>query len=161
MLLYKGSIFFYRFSMDISAAAIGAALAVGLSGVGVALGEGGLARTSLDMMGKSPRLANTLLVYTVLGVALIETAVIYGLVVAFSILGSSAPDGNLISAGLVIGLTGFGAGYGEGKLLESALEAVNRNPDNKNQILQYMVLFAALVETAAIYGLTVSMMLLK
>ncbi len=147
--------------MELSSAALGAALAVGLSGVGVALGQWTLAKCSLEMMGKSPRLSGTLLVYTVLWVALIETAVIYGLVVAFSILGSSAPDGNLVSAGLVIGLTGFWAGYGEWKLLAAALEAVNRNPDNKTQILQFMVLFAALVETAAIYGLTVAMMLLR
>lgn len=45
-------------------------------------------------------------------------------------------------------------------LLASALEAVNRNPDNKNQILQYMVLFCALVETSAIYGLTIAMKLI-
>jgi F0F1-type ATP synthase membrane subunit c/vacuolar-type H+-ATPase subunit K len=45
-------------------------------------------------------------------------------------------------------------------LLAKALEAVNRNPENKNQILQYMVLFAALVETSAIYGLTVALKLI-
>jgi len=101
-----------------------------------------------------------MMIFTVLGVALVETAVIYGLVVAFTIMGSTAGDANLIGAGLVIGLTGFGAGLCEGLLLAKALEAVNRNPDNKNQILQYMVLFAALVETSAIYGLTVAMRLI-
>ncbi|NDK09266.1 ATP synthase F0 subunit C [Candidatus Gracilibacteria bacterium] len=146
--------------MDISAMSMGAALAVGLSGLGVALGEAALARTSLEMMGKSPRLSGTMMIFTVLGIALVETAVIYGLVVAFSIIGSTAGDANLIGAGLVIGLTGFGAGLGEGMLLAKALEAVNRNPENKNQILQYMVLFAALVETSAIYGLTVALKLI-
>ena len=65
------------------------------------------------MVGKSPRLSGTMLIYTVLGVALVETAVIYGLVVAFSIIAAAgtAADANLIGAGLVIGLTGFGAGY--------------------------------------------------
>ena len=84
---------------------MGAALAVGLSGLGVALGEAILARTSLEMMGKSPRLSGTMMIFTVLGVALVETAVIYGLVVAFSIIGSTASDANLVAAGLVIGLT--------------------------------------------------------
>lgn len=146
--------------MDISAMSMGAALAVGLSGLWVALGEAALARTSLEMMGKSPRLSGTMMIFTVLWVALVETAVIYGLVVAFAIMWSTAGDANLIGAGLVIGLTGFGAGLWEGMLLAKALEAVNRNPINKNQILQYMVLFAALVETSAIYGLTVAMKLI-
>ncbi len=146
--------------MEISAMSMAAALAVGLSGLWVALGEAALARASLEMMWKSPRLSGTMMIFTVLGVALVETAVIYGLVVAFTIMGSTAGDANLIGAGLVIGLTGFGAGLWEGLLLAKALEAVNRNPDNKNQILQYMVLFAALVETSAIYGLTVAMRLI-
>lgn len=148
--------------MDISTLSIGAALAVGLPGLGVALGQGTLAKTSLEMIGKSPRLSGTMLVYTVLGIALVETAVIYGLVVAFTMMSASeAAQVNIIGAGLVMGLTGFGASLYEGKLLSSALEAVNRNPDNKNQILQYMVLFAALVETSAIYGLTIAMQLIK
>ena len=146
--------------MEISAMSMAAALAVGLSGLWVALGEAALARASLEMMWKSPRLSGTMMIFTVLGGALVETAVIYGLVVAFTIMGSTAGDANLIGAGLVIGLTGFGAGLWEGLLLAKALEAVNRNPDNKNQILQYMVLFAALVETSAIYGLTVAMRLI-
>lgn len=148
--------------MDISAISLGAALAVGLSGLGVALGEWGVARMALEMIGKSPRLSGTMMVYTVLGIALVETSVIYGLVVAFSIIGApEAVHGNVVGAGLVMGLTGFGAGYAEGRLLAGALEAINRNPDNKAQILQFMVLFAALVETAAIYGLTIAMQLLS
>lgn len=88
---------------------LGAALAVGLSGLGVAIGEAMLAKSSLEMMGKSPRLAGTMMVFTVLGVAIVETAVIYGLVVAFAIMGSTSSDANLVGAGLVMGLTGFGA----------------------------------------------------
>lgn len=149
--------------MDISVVSIAAACAVGLSGLGVVIGEGGLARTSLEMMGKSPRLSGTLLVYTVLGIALVETAVIYGLVVAFTMMSASgtAAEAHFLGAGLVMGITGFGAGIMEGRLLSAALEAVNRNPEGKNQILQYMVLFTALVETSAIYGLTVAMKLIS
>lgn len=117
---------------------------------------------ALEMIGKSPRLSGTMMVYTVLGIALVETSVIYGLVVAFSIIGApEAVHANVVGAGLVMGLTGFGAGYAQGRLLAGALEAVNRNPDNKNQILQFMVLFAALVETAAIYGLVIALQLLN
>jgi F-type H+-transporting ATPase subunit c len=60
-----------------------------------------------------------------------------------------------------MGLTAFGAGYGEGKLVTSALYAVNRNPDNKAQVLQFMILFLALVETVAVYGLIISFQILS
>jgi len=66
------------------------------------------------MMGRDPKQATTLMVYTILGIALVESAVIYGLVVAFQILGTTgASEASVIGAGLAIGLAGFGAGYGE------------------------------------------------
>ena len=60
----------------------------------------------------NPRLASTLRIYTLLGIALVETAVIYALVVAFRMLGmDDITITQAIGAGLAIGLTGFGAGY--------------------------------------------------
>ena len=148
--------------MEISALSIGAGLAVGLAGAGVAMGQGRLAGTSLEMMGRDPKQATTLMVYTILWVALVESAVIYGLVVAFQILGTTgAADINVIGAGLAICLAGFGAGYGEGYIIQAALIALNRNPAMKNQILQFMVLFIALAETSAIYGLVIAFKLLN
>lgn len=141
---------------------LGAGLAVGLAGAGVAMGQGKLAGTSIEMMGKSPKMANTLMVYTILGVALVESAVIYGLVIAFQIMAvSGAAEANVIGAGLAIGLAGFGAGYGEGHIISAALVAMNRNPEAKDKILQFMVLFIALAETAAIYGLVIAFKLLN
>jgi len=97
-------------------------------------------------------MANTLMVYTILGVALVESAVIYGLVIAFQIMATTGlSEANVIGAGLAIGLAGFGA----------ALIAMNRNPEMKNQILQFMVLFIALAETSAIYGLVIAFKLLN
>jgi len=40
------------------------------------------------------------------------------------------------------------------------LDAVNRNPDNKANALQFMILFLALVETVAIYGLIIALKIL-
>ena len=93
---------------------LGAGLAIGLAGLGVALGEARVASTSLDVLGRNPNLSKTLMIYTVIGIALVESSAIYGLIVAFNIIGN--PDissVNAISAGLAIGLTGLGVGYGE------------------------------------------------
>jgi F0F1-type ATP synthase membrane subunit c/vacuolar-type H+-ATPase subunit K len=38
-------------------------------------------------LGKNPRIVGILRVYTLLGIALVETAIIYALVIAFQILG--------------------------------------------------------------------------
>ncbi len=54
----------------------------------------------------------------------------------------------------------MGAGIGEGKLVASAMDAVQRNPEMKGAIMTNMVLFLALVESVAIYGLIVAMSLI-
>lgn len=66
---------------------LAAGLAIGLPGAAVGLGEGWIAKTSLDNMGKNPELSTTFMVMTILGIALVESAAIYGLVVAFQMLG--------------------------------------------------------------------------
>lgn len=140
---------------------LGAGLAIGLSGLGVCLGEALIARTSIKILGVNPELSGTLLVYTILGIALTESAAIYGLIVALNIAGN-AELGTLqaVGAGLSIGLAWFGAGLGEGWVAEKALEAYHRNPAIKGQILTFMILFIALVESAAIYGLIIALNIL-
>jgi F0F1-type ATP synthase membrane subunit c/vacuolar-type H+-ATPase subunit K len=65
----------------------------------------------MEVMGKSPKMATFYLTVTILGIALVESAVIYGLVVAFQLLGAEGlPLYSSIGAGLAIGLAGLGAG---------------------------------------------------
>ena len=66
---------------------IAAGLSVGLSGLAVALVEWWVAKTSLDNMGKNPELSSSYMVLTILGIALIESCAIYGLIIAFKLIG--------------------------------------------------------------------------
>ncbi|MDP2090491.1 MAG: ATP synthase F0 subunit C [Candidatus Gracilibacteria bacterium] len=140
---------------------IGAGLAIGLSGIGIGIGEGIIAKKSVELMGRNPAMISFFLTVTVLGIALAESSAIYGLIVAQKILGTEGLS--LIQsagAGLAVGLAGLGAAIGEGFLIAGSLEAMNRNPENKQKMLTFMVLFVALVESAAIYGLIVAMQIL-
>ncbi|MDQ7009761.1 MAG: ATP synthase F0 subunit C [Candidatus Gracilibacteria bacterium] len=147
--------------MDNSLVYLGAGLAIGLAGIGVAIGQGILAKQAMEVMGKNPKMSTFFLTITILGIALVESAVIYGLVVAFQILGTDGLQGfAAVGAGLAIGLTALGAGIGEGKLVAGALEAMNRNPEFKGKIMSFMVLFLALIEVIAIYGLIIAFQIL-
>jgi F-type H+-transporting ATPase subunit c len=64
---------------------IGAGLAIGLAALGGALGQGNAAKGALEAIGRNPN-ANVM-VPMVLGLALIESLVIYGMVVAFQLVG--------------------------------------------------------------------------
>lgn len=141
---------------------IGAWLAIWLAGLGVALGQGILTKTSIEILGKNPKMASNLRIFTILWIALVESAAIYWFVVAYQILSAeNLSSWNAIGAWLAIWIPAFWAGYGEWRLVSWAMNALNRNPENKNTVLQFMILFLALIEVVAIYWLIIAQKLIK
>ncbi|MBS8121779.1 hypothetical protein [Candidatus Vampirococcus lugosii] len=143
--------------------AIGAGLAIGLAGLGVAIGRGYMSETAIYTMGKNSKMMGYFLTVSILGVALIESAAIYGLIISFQILASNGLIGiyGLMGAGLAIGLASIGVGVGEGFLIKGAINGINNSPDNKGKSMAFMTLFIAMVESAAIYGLIISFLILS
>ncbi len=138
---------------------IGAALAIGLAWLGVIIWESLIAKKSLETMGKNPELSGFLTILTILGIALVESAAIYGLIIAFQIAWDTTgaiTGAQAVAAGLAIGITWFGAWVWEGYLVTGAIDAIFRNPAMKTKIMISMILFLALVESAAIYGLVIA-----
>jgi len=142
---------------------LGAGIAVWVAGLWVSIGEGIVAKKSLECMGKNPDMSGYFLVLTILGIALVESAAIYGLIIAFQIMGmdpATIAAWKPIAAGIAVWFAGAGAGVGEWMLVAWAMDATLRNPALKNQYMTYMILFIALVESAAIYGLIIAFQLL-
>jgi len=132
-------------------------LAVWLAWIWVAIGQWILAKKAMEVMGKNPNMATFYLTVTILGIALLESAVIYWLVIAFQLLNMEAfPLYNSIWAWLAIWLAWLWAWIWEWQLIAWALSAMNRNPAIKGKIMTFMVLFVALVEVTAIYGLIIA-----
>jgi F-type H+-transporting ATPase subunit c len=63
--------------------AIGAGLAIALAAFGGALGQGRAASTALEGIARNPGAADKLFTPMILGLALIESLVIYALIIAF------------------------------------------------------------------------------
>ena len=66
-------------------AAIAAGLAIGLAAFGGSLGQGKAAAAGLEAMGRNPDAS--LMAPFIVGLALIESLVIYGLLIAFQLVG--------------------------------------------------------------------------
>ncbi len=78
---------------------------------------------------------------------------------AAGVTGSANKQGAYIGAGLAMSAaigTGAGQGYAAGK----ACEAIGRNPDAQPKIFNTMIIGMAIAETAAIYGLVISILLI-
>jgi len=67
--------------------ALGAALAIAIPALGGALGQGRTAATALESIGRNPNAADKVFVPMLLGLALIESLVIYALLIAFFLQG--------------------------------------------------------------------------
>ncbi len=66
---------------------IAAALAIGIAAFGGALGQGKTASSALDGISRQPNASGKIFTPMILGLALIESLVIYALVIAFQIIG--------------------------------------------------------------------------
>ena len=64
-----------------------AALAIGLTGLGGALGQGRAAGAALEGIARNPQASGKIFVPMIVGLALIESLVIYGLLIAFQLFG--------------------------------------------------------------------------
>ncbi len=65
-----------------------------------------------------------------------------------------------LGAGLAIGLAAFGAGIGMGHLLRGTQEGLARNPTIGSRLQNTMLLGLAFLETIALFGLFVALVLL-
>jgi len=68
-------------------AAIGAGIAIGLAAFGGGLGQGRSVAAALEGIARNPEASGKVLVPMILGLALIESLVIYALIIAFSLSG--------------------------------------------------------------------------
>ena len=66
---------------------LGAALGISIAAFGGALGQGRAAAAALDGIGRNPGASDKLFTPMILGLALIESLVIYALVISFLLLG--------------------------------------------------------------------------
>lgn len=130
--------------------------AIWLAAFWVAIWHGILSRKTIESMSKREEMAWFLLTITILWIALVESAAIYGLVVALWMDGKELPFYASLWSWLAIWLTWLWAWLWEWILVSWAISSIVRNPSQKTKIITFMVLFVALAEVTAIYGLIIS-----
>ncbi|MBU2590983.1 MAG: V-type ATP synthase subunit K [Nitrospinota bacterium] len=144
-------------------AVFGAALAVALAGIGSSIGIGYAAQASNGVMTEEPEKFTSLLILSVLP----GTQGMYGFVVAFfvmlkvGLLGTTlavtpAQGWQILGACLPVGLAGLFSGIHQGKVSASGVAIVAKQP----QEFVKAVIFSALVETYAVLGLLITILLL-
>lgn len=138
---------------------LGAALAVGLSGMGSAKGVSIVGQSSAGLLSEEPEKFGQ----TILLTALPGTQGLFGFVIGLLIFFNSGVfDGQFpqivqgfqfLMAGLPIGLTGLFSGIAQGKVCAAAVQILAKNPKHTTK----GVIYATLVETYAVLGFVASL----
>ena len=144
---------------------LGCALAIGIAGIGSAIGLALAGSSAVAVTAEKPELFSKCLILQVLPM----TQSVYGLLTAIllmmgaGLLGSGSGESTVtplmgmgaIWIGLAVGLTGTSA-INQGMVASSSISAVGRNPE----VASRGIIFTVMPETIAIFGLLVGILLM-
>jgi len=141
---------------------LGCAIAIGIAGIGSAIGLALAGSSAIAVTAEKPNLFGKLLVLQVLPM----TQSVYGLLTAILLMMGAGllGGGGYVSGlqavgavwiGLAVGLTGLSA-INQGMVASSSISAVGRNPD----VAARGIIFTVMPETIAIFGLLVGILLM-
>ena len=140
---------------------IGAGIAIGLGSIGPAIGLAHFARTAIHGIGINRNASNRILTFTFISQAIIESPIIFSLVVSLFLLFTTAPTVMsgiaMLMAGITAGVGMFGPGLSSGRTAAVACHEIARNPDQYNSLARTSIFAQGVIDTAAIYVLLISL----
>lgn len=148
---------------------LGAGFALGLGGIGAAIGMGMAAGQANEGIMRQPEQHGYMLRTMLIGQAVGGSPSIFALVVGLVILmvpavGAGATGfalaAALTGAGLSIGLGAFGSGVGCGWPAGTGCDGVARNPDESTLVTSRMLIGQAMAQTPSIFAIVISLLLL-
>jgi F0F1-type ATP synthase membrane subunit c/vacuolar-type H+-ATPase subunit K len=147
---------------------IASGLCVGLGSIGPAIGLSTFAKAAVTTLGKNSKVYDKLLSFTFISEALIETPVIFCLLIAITLLFAVpyAATENMIdgiiflAAALCTGLGTVGPGISSGTTSAAACTQISSNPDSYNILSRTSILAQSLIETIVLYSIILSLLMI-
>ncbi len=140
------------------------ALCLGFGSVGPAIGQGMFAQSACQAVGINRESYKRVLSFSLLSQSIIETPIIFALLASLLIFTASTPSNlkviGLIMAGISIGLCNIGSGISSGKTAAAACKQIGPNNTRAALISKTSLLAQGLIDTFAIYGLIIGIMLI-
>lgn len=140
-------------TMDGGLQLLATGLAFGLGTIGPLYGLSLFSRVGCESLGLNRDAYSQVFSFTFIGQALIETPVLFALVLAGAILFSTSKSGIvLIASALAMGLSTLGPGIASGKIASAACAEIGREPTRYALISRTSMIAQTLIDAAVIYG---------
>jgi ATP synthase F0 subunit c len=150
-----------------AASLFAAGICMGFGAIGSGVGSGMPGGQACAGISRQPSAASRLTTNMLIGSAVCQTPAIFSMVVALMLIfmnfaGSPVQPtwAALIGAGLSTGLAAIGSGYGGGLAAGASCEGIARQPETVGNVTTIMLVGQAVAQTASIFGLLVSFILL-
>lgn len=142
-----------------------AGVTMGLGSIGAGFGSGLPGRSAIEGVGNNPENADALTINMIIGQAVTQTSAIFSMTIALTLVMLNPEDEltkvySLLGAGLAMGLGAIGPGIGTGLVAARATEALSKDGANLNLLTRTMIIGQAVTETADIYAIVVSLILI-
>ncbi|BDC34889.1 hypothetical protein Noda2021_08470 [Candidatus Dependentiae bacterium Noda2021] len=144
---------------------MGSGLCIGIGSIGPAIGLALFAATALQGLGVNRAASNKILTFTFISQAIIETPVIFSLVIALALLLTGTPVDlvkgvALLGAGLCMGLGTITPGISSGRTAAAACKQIALNPANYDLLSKTSIFAQGVIDTSAVYALLIAVVLI-
>ena len=146
---------------------IAAGLCIGIGSMGPTIGLAQFSQQACRSLGINRYAYKEILSFTLVSEAIIESPIIFSLVISFILLGTTVSDTTfatggitLLAAGLVMGLGTLGVGIGSGRTASEGCKALALHPENYSSISRTSLIAQVLIETCSIYAFLISLFLI-
>ncbi|MFA6263254.1 MAG: hypothetical protein WCW33_01995 [Candidatus Babeliales bacterium] len=144
---------------DTSIKLFAAGMVIALGCIGPSVGQSLLARAACTSVGLNKNAYNKLFPFTLLNQAIIETPMIFCVLLALIITYSNPMAIKALVAALTLGTAAIGSSIGIGYVASRGTYQIALDPTVYANILRPTILAAAFIESSMIYGLIVSLLL--
>jgi F0F1-type ATP synthase membrane subunit c/vacuolar-type H+-ATPase subunit K len=144
---------------------IGSGLCIGIGSIGPSIGLATFAKEAVRGLGINREAFGKILSFTFISEAIIETPLIFALVVSVLLILTNIANANLLrgiallAAGLCAGLGTFGPGVSSGRTAGTACNQIALNSEQYSIISRTSMIGQALIESTAIYALLIAILL--
>lgn len=147
---------------------IASGMCIGLGSIGPAIGLALFSAKACQGIGKNRTAYGHIFSFTLISQAIIETPIIFSLIVSVSLLFLVPGTGQenmldgiaLFAAGLCTGIGTLGPGISSGRVASAAVDQITQRPEAHGTLSRISMFSQGLIETAAIYAVLISFILL-
>ena len=150
-----------------AAALLGAGISMGFGAMGSGVGSGFPGGQACRGISRQPAMTGRLTTNMLIGSAVCQTPAIFAMVVALILMfidfGNAPLNPTwaaLLGAGMSMGLSAIGSGYGGGMAAGASCEGIARQPETVPNVTTTMLVGQAVSQTPCIFGLLVSFILM-